>query len=95
MHCLRQGDLAALVGISPQGLWNILDGRSEPRPPTAQRLAAAFGITVSELVAGPGDCLRAAAAAFEGAPVRHAPGRADQGTEVGARRRSISPTASP
>lgn len=70
MHQLRQQQLARYLGMSPQGLWNILHGRSEPRSRTAQRIAAAFGITMDALFADTGSCVRAAAGVFERAPVR-------------------------
>lgn len=70
MHQLRQQQLARYLGMSPQGLWNILHGRSEPRSRTAQRIAAAFGITMDSLFADTGSCVRAAASVFERAPVR-------------------------
>jgi transcriptional regulator with XRE-family HTH domain len=37
MHDLLQREVAAYIGLSPQGLWNILNGRSEPRSRTAMR----------------------------------------------------------
>src|SRR5437868_1934531 len=70
LHAVRQADLAGYVGISVQGLWNILQGRSEPRSQTAYSLAEAFGIGMDELFADTGSCVRAAAAAFESAPIR-------------------------
>ena len=70
MHNVSQQRLARYLGLSPQGLWNILHGRSEPRSRTAQRIAAAFGITMDSLFADTGSCMRAAAGVFERAPVR-------------------------
>ena len=70
MHNVSQQRLARYLGMSPQGLWNILHGRSEPRSRTAQRIAAAFGITMDALFADTGSCVRAAAGVFERAPVR-------------------------
>ena len=70
MHNVSQQRLARHLGLSPQGLWNILHGRSEPRSRTAQGIAAAFGITMDALFADTGSCLRAAAGVFERAPVR-------------------------
>ncbi len=70
MHNVSQQKLARYLGLSPQGLWNILHGRSEPRSRTAQRIAAAFGITMDALFADTGSCVRAAAGVFERAPVR-------------------------
>jgi len=70
MHGLHQREFAIYLGLSPQGLWNILNGRSEPRTSTAQRCAAAFGITIDDLFSETGNCLRAAAAAYERAPIR-------------------------
>jgi transcriptional regulator with XRE-family HTH domain len=81
MHNISQRRLACHLGLSPQGLWNILHGRSEPRTRTAQRIARAFGITVDVLLADTGTCVRAAAGEFEHAPVRAlaADGMADGG----------------
>ena len=70
MHGVSQQRLARYLGLSPQGLWNILHGRSEPRSRTAQRIAAAFGITMDALFADTGSCVRAGAGVFERAPVR-------------------------
>ena len=70
MHDLLQREVAAYIGLSPQGFWNILNGRSEPRSRTARDCAQAFGITIDELFADTGTCLRAAAERYEAAPVR-------------------------
>jgi|SRR5450759_482965 DNA-binding XRE family transcriptional regulator len=70
MHDLHQVDLARFLDLSAQGLWNILNGRSEPRSRTAWSLATAFGITVDDLFSDVGSCVRAAASHFEDAPVR-------------------------
>ena len=81
MHQLRQQQLARYLGMSPQGLWNILHGRSEPRSRTAQRIAAAFGITMDSLFADTGSCVRAAASVFERAPVRAISDAAEEGDD--------------
>ena len=70
MHGLLQRELADYLGLSEQGLWNILSGRSEPRTRTVQQCARAFGITVDQLLSDTGSCLRAAARIYETAPVR-------------------------
>src|SRR5690349_4576166 len=70
MHNVSQQDLARYLGLSPQGLWNILHGRSEPRSRTAHALAVAFGVNLDVLFGDTGTCVRAAAAVFERAPVR-------------------------
>jgi transcriptional regulator with XRE-family HTH domain len=70
LHDVSQQDLARYLGLSPQGLWNILHGRSEPRSRTAHSLAVAFGVNLDVLFADTGTCVRAAAAVFERAPVR-------------------------
>jgi len=70
MHDLFQREVAAYIGLSPQGLWNILNGRSEPRLRTVRDCAEAFGITVDDLFADTGTCVRAAAATYERAPIR-------------------------
>jgi transcriptional regulator with XRE-family HTH domain len=79
MHGLTQRDLAVHLGLSPQGVWNIVHGRSEPRTATASRAARAFGIDPEALFADTGTCVRAAAAAFEHAPVRFARGDGSRG----------------
>lgn len=70
MHDLHLVQLARYLDLSAQGLWNILNGRSEPRSRTAWSLATAFGITVDDLFSDVGSCVRAASQAFETAPVR-------------------------
>lgn len=85
MHDLLQRELAAYLGLSPQGLWNILNGRSDPRSRTVRSCAAAFGVTVEDLFAPTGECLRAAAKVYEMAPVRH----------LGARRDGTAPLSEP
>jgi transcriptional regulator with XRE-family HTH domain len=70
MHDLLQREVAMYIGLSPQGLWNILNGRSEPRSRTVRDCAAAFGISIDDLFADTGACLRAAALAYEVAPIR-------------------------
>jgi transcriptional regulator with XRE-family HTH domain len=93
MHGVSQQRLARYLGLSPQGLWNILHGRSEPRSRTAQRIAAAFGITMDALFADTGSCVRAGAGVFERAPVRalaEAAGDGADGCEAGlAARRAL------
>jgi transcriptional regulator with XRE-family HTH domain len=81
MHNVSQQRLARYLGMSPQGLWNILHGRSEPRSRTAQGIAAAFGITMDALFADTGSCVRAAAGVFERAPVRSLSALAEPGEE--------------
>src|SRR5436305_12439977 len=81
MHNVSQQRLARYLGLSPQGLWNILHGRSEPRSRTAQGIAAAFGITMDALFADTGGCIRAAAGVSERAPVRALADGADGGAE--------------
>ncbi len=70
MHDISQRDLAEHLGLSVQGLWNILHGRSEPRLRTAERIATAFAIPLDSLFADTGACVRDAARAFEQAPIR-------------------------
>ena len=70
MHDLLQREVAGYIGLSPQGLWNILNGRSEPRSRTVRDCAHAFGITIDDLFADTGTCLRAAAESYEEAPIR-------------------------
>jgi transcriptional regulator with XRE-family HTH domain len=70
LHDVSQQDLARYLGLSPQGLWNILHGRSEPRSRTAHGLAVAFGVSLDVLFADTGTCVRAAAGVFERAPIR-------------------------
>ena len=72
MHDLRRtkGTSRAKMEISPAGLTNILNGRSEPTLRTAPGAAAAFGISLDELYGDLTRCVRAASVAFETAPVR-------------------------
>jgi transcriptional regulator with XRE-family HTH domain len=70
MHDLLQREVADYIGLSPQGLWNILNGRSEPRSRTVRECANAFGISIDDMFADTGTCLRAAAARYESAPIR-------------------------
>jgi len=74
MHDLSQRALASHLGLSVQGLWNILHGRSEPRLRTAERIAVAFAIPLDSLFADTGECMREAARSFERAPVRRRAG---------------------
>src|SRR3954451_20028690 len=68
MHDLLQREVAAYIGLSPQGLWNILNGRSEPRSRTVRDCARAFGVSIDDLFSDTGTCVRAAAAVYERAP---------------------------
>src|SRR3954453_14256390 len=70
MHDLLQREVAAYIGLSPQGLWNILNGGSEPRSRPLRDCAHAFSVTIDDLFADSGCCLRAAAGAYERAPIR-------------------------
>ncbi|MGZ4431331.1 MAG: helix-turn-helix domain-containing protein [Gaiellales bacterium] len=70
MHDLRQRELAVLLGVTPQALWNIVNGRSVPRPRTLERAADLFAVEVRDFHSDPGTCARAGAAAFERASVR-------------------------
>ena len=70
MHDLLQREVAAYIGLSPQGLWNILNGRSEPRSRTVRDCAHAFGVSIDDLFADTGSCVRAAARSYEHAPIR-------------------------
>jgi transcriptional regulator with XRE-family HTH domain len=79
LHDVSQQDLARYLGLSPQGLWNILHGRSEPRSRTAHALAVAFGVNLDVLFADTGTCVRAAAGVFERAPVRSITDRTREG----------------
>ena len=83
MHDLLQREVAAYIGLSPQGLWNILNGRSEPRSRTVRDCAHAFGVTIDDLFADTGSCVRAAARSYEHAPIRQlaAPEPLANGTE--------------
>lgn len=79
MHAITQRDLAVYLGLSAQGVWNIVHGRSEPRTSTAIRTAQAFAIDASLLCADTGSCLRAAAASYETAPVRSVTAKRSRG----------------
>ena len=77
MHDLLQREVAAYIGLSPQGLWNILNGRSEPRSRTVRDCARAFGVSIDDLFSDTGTCVRAAAAVYERAPIRELAGAED------------------
>jgi transcriptional regulator with XRE-family HTH domain len=83
MHDLLQRELAEYLELSPQGLWNILNGRSDPRSRTVRNCAAAFGISVEDLFAPTGECLRSAARSYERAPVRAFVERSQNGDAAG------------
>jgi transcriptional regulator with XRE-family HTH domain len=70
MHLLTQVDLRRALGMSRQGISNLVLGRSEPTIATAQAVADFFGVTVADLLAGAQECLRAGVEAFEQAPAR-------------------------
>ena len=70
MHDIRREQFAGMIGISPTGLSNLLQGRSAPRLRTAVNAARAFGISLDDLHADTARCLRAAAVAYDHAPVR-------------------------
>ena len=76
MHDLLQREVAAYIGISPQGLWNILNGRSDPGSLTLRKCAVAFAVSIDDLFADTGTCLRAAASSYESAPIRSLVGEA-------------------
>lgn len=69
MHSISQEALASHVGLSKQGLNNIVVGRSQPSLATAQKLAEAFGIRIDDLAADTISCVRAAANAMDAAPI--------------------------
>ena len=69
MHDLSQDQLAALLGLSRQGVNNIMKGRSNPSMTTVFSAARFFGITTDELLGDTRVCLIAAAQAYDDAPV--------------------------
>jgi XRE family transcriptional regulator, fatty acid utilization regulator len=46
-----QAELAREVGITPNGLWHIENGKRNPRPSTIRKIAEVLGIDVKELLA--------------------------------------------
>jgi DNA-binding XRE family transcriptional regulator len=72
MHLLSQDQVGALAGIGKQSTWQIIAGKNGPSLKTAMKWADAFGIDVRDLHGPPGDCMRAAALAFDTCPVRQA-----------------------
>lgn len=69
MHLVSQEELARHVGLSKQGLNNVVVGRSQPSIVTAQKIAEAFGIGVDALLTNYYECVSAAAAAMQEAPI--------------------------
>lgn len=69
MHLASQEHLARVVAMSKQGLNNIVVGRSQPGIATAQKIAAAFGVTIDELAADEIRCVQAGAANMDRAPI--------------------------
>jgi transcriptional regulator with XRE-family HTH domain len=70
MHQVDQQQLAAYLGMTKQGIWQIVSARSMPRPSTLAKIAAAFGVEESDLFAAPDASVLAGARAFRTAPVR-------------------------
>jgi transcriptional regulator with XRE-family HTH domain len=70
MHDLLQREVAAYIGLSPQGLWNILNGRSEPRSRTVRDCAHAFGVTIDDLFSDTGSCVRGGGRSYKNATSR-------------------------
>jgi putative transcriptional regulator len=69
MFLVEQQRLAREVGISRQSMHAIYTGKSRPSADTAMRIAAAFGITVEDLMAEPRECLGAALPHLYEAPI--------------------------
>jgi transcriptional regulator with XRE-family HTH domain len=105
MHLMRMDDFAARLGLSAQAVYNIAQGRSEPRARTALAIAEAFGIELGALFSEPGACVRAGAAAFDRAPVRAVAADASRraarsraarsATPVDAKRQPLTPPVAP
>jgi transcriptional regulator with XRE-family HTH domain len=70
MHLVQHEDLATLVGLSKQGLSNIVAGRSNPSSATAYKLGQAFAVPMDALFADTETCLRAGLDGFAEAPAR-------------------------
>jgi transcriptional regulator with XRE-family HTH domain len=80
LHLVSHVELAEFVGLSRQGMQNILSGKSQPSVKTLDRLARAFGIRLDDLLADPKQCLRAAVEVLEDAPayLLYATGQRDE-----------------
>jgi len=50
---MSQTQLACIVGVSPSMISKIETGESEGSLPTLRKLAAALGVSLSELIEGP------------------------------------------
>lgn len=50
-----QAELARAAGITPNALWQIENGRREPRPAMIRKLAAALGIDPASLIDADGN----------------------------------------
>jgi DNA-binding XRE family transcriptional regulator len=49
VHEMTQFDLAAKAGVSLSSVVNIEAGRQEPRVSLAEKIAAAFGVSVADI----------------------------------------------
>jgi transcriptional regulator with XRE-family HTH domain len=45
-----QAELAREIGITPNGLWHIENGKRNPRPATVRKIAQVLGIDPQELL---------------------------------------------
>jgi transcriptional regulator with XRE-family HTH domain len=71
MHLLTQEELGEMIGLSRQGMNNILMGSSEPRTSTLFKIAEVFGIdNPRALTEDAATCLAAAIEGFDQAPAR-------------------------
>jgi transcriptional regulator with XRE-family HTH domain len=71
MHGVQQRELAEVVGISKQAVFQLLSARHGPSLPTARRLSALFGVELGVLLDGSeAEAVQAGAANFDSAPIR-------------------------
>lgn len=72
LHDVRQDELADILGLSKQGVNNIIVGRSEPSLKTLKAMAAAFEVPIDALMTDDvNDCLNIGIKTLTTAPIGH------------------------
>jgi hypothetical protein len=71
MHLTARKQVAQAWQISESAVGHIYAGRTSPSPGTMVLAAVSYGVSPEDLNRDTGTCIRAAAAAFERAPIRH------------------------
>jgi transcriptional regulator with XRE-family HTH domain len=70
MHLLEQRELAQAVGMTKQGIWQIVSARNMPRWENVAKLAEVFGVETRDLIGDAEAAVLAGARAFPHAPIR-------------------------